>query len=73
MKNKEEKIKTLRTFFRVSNAVFEFQNSIQLACTNFQVTAELRSQMGFIACYRLPFLSLSINNLKLKICTKFSQ
>ena len=27
----DKKIKTLRTFFRVSNAVFEFQNSIQLA------------------------------------------
>lgn len=27
----DDKIKTLRTFFRVSNAAFEFQNSIQLA------------------------------------------
>lgn len=27
----DKKIKTLRTFFRVSNAAFEFQNSMQLA------------------------------------------
>lgn len=27
----DKKIETLQTFFRVSNAVFEFQNSMQLA------------------------------------------
>lgn len=27
----DKKIKALRTFFRISNAAFEFQNSIQLA------------------------------------------
>jgi len=27
----DNKIKALRTFFRISNAAFEFQNSIQLA------------------------------------------
>ena len=30
-------IKTLRTFFRVSNAAFEFQNSIQLALLGYIV------------------------------------
>lgn len=33
--NVKDTIKTLRTFFRVTNAVFEFQNSIQLAVSGY--------------------------------------
>lgn len=38
----DEKIKTLRTFFRVSNAVFEFQNSIQLAFSGHIVPTKMQ-------------------------------
>lgn len=37
----DNKIKTLRTFFRVSNAVFEFQNSIQLAFSGHIVPSKM--------------------------------
>lgn len=38
----DKKIKTLRTFFRVSNAAFEFQNSIQLAFSGHIVPSKMR-------------------------------
>ena len=38
----DNKIKTLRTFFRVSNAAFEFQNSIQLAFSGHIVPSKMQ-------------------------------
>lgn len=38
----DNKIKTLRTFFRVSNAAFEFQNSIQLAFSGHIVPTKMQ-------------------------------
>ena len=38
-----------------------------------KVETSTETAIAYSTCYRLPFLSLSINNLKLKICTKFSQ
>jgi hypothetical protein len=61
----DKKIKTLRTFFRVSNAVFEFQNSIQLAFSGRIVLSKMQ-QLHKIALVEIeketPDLSL-IDNL----------
>ena len=61
----DNKIKTLRTFFRVSNAAFEFQNSIQLAIGG-HVTPNKMQQLHKIALVEIekenPDLSL-IDNL----------
>ena len=40
--NMDNKIKTLRTFFRISNAAFEFHNSIQLALSGYIVPNKMQ-------------------------------
>lgn len=40
--NMDNKIKTLRTFFRISNATFEFQNSIQLVLLGYIVPNKMQ-------------------------------
>jgi hypothetical protein len=61
----ENKIKILRTFFRISNAAFEFQNSIQLAIGG-HITPNKMQQLHKIALVEIekenPDLSL-IDNL----------
>ena len=61
----DNKIKTLQTFFRISNAVFEFQNSIQLVIGG-HITPNKMQQLHKIALVEIekenPDLSL-IDNL----------
>jgi hypothetical protein len=57
----DKEIKTLRTFFRVSNAAFEFQNSIQLAVSG-HITPSKMHQLHKLALVEIekenPDLSL---------------
>ena len=61
----DNKIKTLRTFFRISNATFEFLNSIQLALSGHIVPNRMQ-QLHELALFEIekenPDLSL-INKL----------
>lgn len=61
----DKKIKALRTFFRVSNAAFEFQNSIQFAFSGHIVPTKMQQlhKMALVEIEKeTPDLSL-IDNL----------
>jgi len=63
----DKKIKTLRMFFRVSNAAFEFQNSIQLAISG-HITPSKMHQLHKLALVEIekenPDLSIIVNLLE---------
>lgn len=60
----DNKIKTLRIFFRISNAAFEFQNSIQLAISGY-VSQSKKHQL-----YKLALVEIEKENPDLSLIDK---